>query len=524
MLKKGGIFLGLLLCMGSVFAQDKTADMFREDNPNLINLNEASAYTGSPMVYIQGVKAPEKANNDMEELQLKLFGTKQVREATKNNLKLSDTTFETPENQVQNYTFETPFHQKIQSAFIPHISNFMTIIQILNQDQIAISENIVLVNTKEDEHWTRTINLPPHAKAQTVSYLQNDKLYPVSLDPQTDSFAFTSPEPLQMGPNHLVLKYNIEYPFQGDQFRLQLLDQESNWPIEQFKTLLLFPTPTKITSSKLLFGTNNLEIPNIYTQQIDAKSNINITINRVVPPRAEINLQMQLDRNSLPIRDDGTIRSLLVGGGIVLLIIYWLAFAWWERKRLTKKYLPQIKYPRTITTLAHQMGTQVTPTKWDQLIHFGQTNGWPLAKLVSEQNTAQNKPVWTKIKTFSANFGALMFEPILGTLILVIGILITPYFMANTKITMPTFGLILFAIFGLIALYIFALKPTRRLYWQKKLNQLMDNTVLTGLTSKQVRQIYPLFVLVQRHEDWRQRLIQTNPKVAQETRLYKEEK
>ena len=107
MFKKGGVFLSILLCATMVFAQDKTAEMFRTDNPNLMNLNEAKEYTGSPLVYIQGVKAPETASNDMEELQLKLFGTKDVRSATKDTLTLSDAAIKVPENQEQNLTFQT---------------------------------------------------------------------------------------------------------------------------------------------------------------------------------------------------------------------------------------------------------------------------------------------------------------------------------------------------------------------------------------------------------------------------------
>ena len=128
MLKKGGFLLGLLLIFGSARAQDQTENIFRFDNPALVNLNEPTEYTGSPAIYIQGVKAPEKATNDMEELQLKLFGTKNVNEATKSKLTLSDSAPQAPENQIQNFTFQSPFHKEIRSGFIPHVSNFIAII------------------------------------------------------------------------------------------------------------------------------------------------------------------------------------------------------------------------------------------------------------------------------------------------------------------------------------------------------------------------------------------------------------
>ena len=121
MLKKGGIFLCLLLCTTLAFAEDNIDKLFHHDNPNLINLNEAKEYDNEPLVYIEGVKAPEKANNDIEELQLKLFGTKNVKEATKNTLELSPSQLPAaPENQVRDFVFQSPFNQTIRSAFIPH--------------------------------------------------------------------------------------------------------------------------------------------------------------------------------------------------------------------------------------------------------------------------------------------------------------------------------------------------------------------------------------------------------------------
>lgn len=523
MFKKGGILLSILLCATVVFAQDKTAEMFRHDNPNLMNLNEAKQYTGSPLVYIEGVKAPETANNDMEELQLKLFGTKDVRTATKDTLTLSDATIEAQENQEQNLVFRTPFNKVIQSGFIPHVANFMTMVQILNQKQLAVSENVVLVNTKEDEHWARTITLPTNTTAQITSYLQNGQQYPVTSVSQKNTLTFTSPQPLQLGPNHMVLKYNIENPFHNNQFNFQLMNSDSTWPIEKFDALISFPKSLAIEESKLLFGTNKLEIPDIYTQQAD-KEAVTISIHRIIPPRAAIELQMKFEESALPPKENLHTSTFILWILVLILSLYWILSGWWERHRLNRAYLPKIKYPRTIATLAHQMGTHLNQMKWQQLADFGQKNGWPLAKLLAEQEEIEKHPGQVKFKAKVSTFLSLMTEPILGTIVLFIGAIIALSLAQEITNAQIYIWLIIFCILGIMMLYLLAFKPARKIYWQRKLKQLSEPTILTGLTSMQVRQIYPLFILTQKNEDWRKELIKTNPKVAQETHLYKEDK
>ena len=524
MLKKGGVVLGLLLCIMPAFAQDKTAELFRIDNPNLMNLGETKTYTGAPLVYIEGIKAPEVAHNDMEALQLKLFGTKNVREATKDTQELSDVTIPPTANQDQLLVFQNPFNQTIRSAFIPHVANFMTLIQILNQNQLMVSEHVVLVNTKENENWKRVILLPPQANAQITGYLQNDQNYPVSSAPHINALTFTSPVPLQQGVNHLVFKYKIENPFFHNLFRLQLVDQSSLWPIESFKTFVSFPTPLAINESKLLFGKNKLDIPDIYTQQSDAQANVTIAINRIIPPEASIELQMQFDVSSLPAKEKLHTGNFIWGMLAVLLTCYWLVFGWWERCRLHRPILPKIKYPKTLAVLAYQMGTQLNPLKWQQLIDFGRKNVWPLAKLLKEQDASKNAPKRTNFKVKLATFVSLMHESVLGTIIL-FTLTLVALSLAQEQINYYILmGMILFCVIGLCLLYTTTMKPLRKTYWQKKLNQLAQPTILTGLTMMQVRQIYPLFILVQKNEEWRKKLIKTNPKVAQETHLYKEEK
>ncbi len=519
MLKKGGFFLALFLCATSLFAQDKTAEMFRPDNPNLMNLGEAKEYTGSPLVYIEGVKAPEVANNELEELQLKLFGTKNVQEATQNNLELSKELPSPPDNQIQNYTFQTPFHQTVNAAFIHHIPNFVVMIHLVERNKVVVTEHITVMNTDQDLIWTRKIPLPPTAFATITNYMQNGTSFPVQLTPQTHTLVLTSPQPLKLGPNQLSLTYQIENPLTNDLLNLDVTGTELSWPIEQFQALVLLPTVQTLQASKLTFGTNHLDIPDIYTQQTDTHSNIFFQINRIVPPNASIQTHLQLDLKQLPDTQATSISTLVIWGGLILLVLYWLGFAWWNKHLAPKIALSKIHPPKNPILFSLQTSIPLTQNTWQKLYDFYAQNQGPSVRLNKQYEHWQKHTLWELIKATFQNFILLTYEVILGTLLLTMGILGLLFYL-NQRL--PIWLCLLYG--GLsfcawILLYFFALQPAQRVRWQQRWTQLSSDTVLLGLTVQQIRHLYPLFLLSNQEDAWRQKLIQINPKAAQDAHL-----
>lgn len=518
MFKKGGFFLGVLLCTTIVFAQDQTAELFRHDNPNLINLNEPAEYRGQPLVYIEGVKAPEKANNDFEELQLKLFGTKDVKSVTKNTLELSKNLPDEPTNQIENFTFQTPFHQTVQAAFIRHIPAFISIIQVLDQKNIIISEHITLMNTEEDKFWTRNLPLSHNTSAQLLGYIQNGQTYSIPEELQEDTLSFKASEPLQMGPNQLIFKYRIQNAIQQNFLDMDLTGTDIGWPIAQFKALVLFSTPQHFLENKLVFGTNKLDIPDIYTQTIDSESNTSFMINRIVPPNASIQLHIQLNQNDLPLSTSTNIYLIPLLGSL-LLLLYWILFGWYEKYRAHKHNISKIKLPRSILLLAYQMDQILNEKKWQKIFEFSTKNKLDIDTLQKQKEQSEKYPQKTKITTALTTFISEMIEPIIGTSIFVISILFGLYFMENFYSNFVLILLILFSLIGLLFLYILVLKNIKKIYWQKKLIQLFQPKSLSGLTLQQVKQIYPMIILANKQEEWHVQLMQINPKLAQEIHL-----
>ena len=521
MLKKGGIFLGILLSLTAVFAQDKTEELFRHNNnPHLLNLGEAkAAKKGETLVYIEGVRAPETAHNDIEALQLELFGTKNIKEATKNTLELSKDTLAPPPNQIHDFVMQTPFHGFIQTGFIRHIPSFVITVQILNQKQLLISEDVSVMNTDKNEYWTREIPLPEGSTAQLISYTQNGKVESLeSIKPIQNTLSFKASQPLLSGPNQLNLTYQLDNPFNGDKLNLDLTGLDFTWPIEKFSTLVMYPTPLEFKENRLLFGANQLDISNIYTKKVDP-SNTAFSIQRIIPPHGSIHVSMQFDPNQLPLPEPKQLLSRTFILGLVLLILYLVFFAYSERRQAHHLKPKKLKGIPNILTLAKQMEANLTTKTWALLSTFCEHNAWAVSEMAAMQD------IWTKdtrkdrIKLSIRNFFALTLEPIIGVMILIVGIELIEILIEQTFSPVLCALLIIGSLLGISLLYLVVLKPARKHYWEKSLIHFAQPQILIGLTKQQVCQIYPLFILSHKHEEWQQALIHTNPKLAKTVHL-----
>lgn len=519
MFKKGGVLLALLLCTLPVLAQDKLEELFRPDNPNLINLNEPAEFKGQPLVYIEGVKAPEKATNDMEELQLKMFGTKKVLDATRDDLAFSDTSPSEPSNQIQNYTFQTPFHQTIQAAFIHHISRFMVIAQILDQNQIVVREYITVMNTDENLVWTRQIPLAEMTQAVITNYVQNDQVYKINETPQTGTLTFSAPQPLALGPNQISLTYYLNNPNPSSKLDLEITGAQLAWPIEKFQMMLLFPNNQVLQESKLTFGSNRMDIPEIYTQQADVHSNLYMQIHRIVPPNASIQANLVLDMTKLPEATTSDTNNELLFLGVTLLILYWAAYAGWTKYFAKPQHPANIKCPKNLILFIIQMSKLPTEKIWHDLFAFHQDNQISADKIKKQYQHWLQHPDKEEKKAKIQNICLLSYEVILGTILLLTGIIGISFYLDQPFTRPIIWSLAVISILVCILLYLFILKPSQKRKWYKQLSLLSNPSVISGLSTQQICQIYPLFVLAGQGEQWRVLLNQINPKAAQQVHL-----
>lgn len=525
MMKKGGMFLILLLGATSVFAQEALEQMFRPDNPNLINLNEPREYTGSPLVYIEGVKAPEKANNEMEELQLQVFGTKKVQEVSKNTLELSQQLPEAPVNQLANFIFQNPFNQTIKAAFVHHVPSFMVVVQVLDQNTVLVSENVTVMNTDENLSWVRKIPLHAASSAVITGYSQNGQDFTFNLKPQKDMLVFESSKPMNLGPNQITLTYQLDHPFEDNNLDLEITGLDFNWPIEQFKTLFLFPVSRAVRESKLTFGKNRLDIPDIYTQQADgALSKLYFDINRIVPPKASIQANLKLDLSKIPVAQAISWKKMGLYIGLMVLVLYWIAFAWWNKYFAKPLKVSKVKRPRNVVLFSVQTGAHLSDEIWDDLVDFYKATNEPIGTLNVQYKRWKKHPYFETVKGKLKNFFLLTFEVFLGSFLLLGGILLTGSILTHVYLeenipAVQVSALVIFIILGCVLLYFVALKRIRTSLWQKYLGKLSSETVMAGLTLQQIKQIYPLFILTGKSEQWREKLNQINPISIQKVHL-----
>ena len=526
MIKIGGILtLGLSFMITCAMAQN--ADLFRTTNPNLINLNEVRSFSDAPLIYIDGVQAPEIATTEMDRIKLQLFGTKNIQKATQNTLQLDETpSWEENQTQDLNFNIETPFHQKTQAGFIQHISDFVVSLQVLDSKQLMVTEQINLVNTEQDLSWQRQIPLPPKTTAQIVGFWQNGQQLIPTLDTET-ILQFKSPLPLNIGVNSLTFKYLLYNPLVRSEDQatldLDLTGTQLNWPIERFSVLVFFPQKITPSVSQLLFGTNKQVISEAYQQQRDLFGNLVYTSTRILPPFASIQLDLQFPVDQLPTASylaswfQNNIFIFL--SVLAVLIIYGLTVALWEKKRGLRTSLSKATRHRSLLDLSWEMGTFLTEEKWHLILHFGQQNNLPTKQLELQYHHSRKHPIFMSIVVHTKTFLRLTLEVIIGLFVLIM-LAIWGSFISKMPLTLGQIVLLVsLAIAEVFWLYWFVFKPQRKQFWQTQLHTFCQPTFMTGLTVQQVRLLYPLFILSDQHVSWRQQLARQTPQVATQTHL-----
>jgi len=518
MLKKV-LFLALVLCIRPIFAQDLTAEMFQSDNPNLMNLGEAKEYNGSPLVYIDGVKAPEQATNSLEELQLEFFGTKDIQSKTHNSLNFQPIKRE--QGLKPNITIETPFHQTVTAGLMRHIPDFLTIIQVLNNSQIIVTEQVSIISVRENEIWTRDIPLPNGVDFQVTSYIQNGQTVPVKLT-EKGKLAFQSPVPLNLGLNHILLEYTISDVIQNKVLKLDLTGTQLDWPIERMNAMILFPNKVQFIQNKLLFGTNEMEVPQAYTTQLDERGNTFYHFSKIIPPLASIRIYVELENALLASDDFGTkfwrnTSLLLMTAMSVIMLLYWFLYALWTRRQLHQYKIPRLTKSTNWLFVAHQLRLKLTVNILNKLEIFLIQHNLPVKiprRLFKSKKKNQylSYPLMIRIKSLLRWVGELA----IGSLLLIglyvalaryLEVGVNPYFVAAWLIA---------TILVLTFFYHYYFQSYAKLLWQKCIQKFSTKEAMIGLTRFQAKLVYPLMILIGSESQWLSEFESLNPKEAKE--------
>ena len=146
----GGLILGLIL---KVQAQTDMEALFSSNNKNIIYTNQAKNYTGSPLVFIEGISDKPQPKNWKDELKIKLFGS---MELPKPEIQKPLPPLEQNNKSVQeSIKINTLFGKEKEVLFAPHTNEWNFIIQILNDHEISIQEDIQFIRTDEVQNPVR---------------------------------------------------------------------------------------------------------------------------------------------------------------------------------------------------------------------------------------------------------------------------------------------------------------------------------------------------------------------------------
>ncbi|MGN0919994.1 MAG: hypothetical protein ACI4OR_04495 [Alphaproteobacteria bacterium] len=291
-MKKGGILIGGLI-FAFVFeavAQTDMNSVFSSDNKNILYSNQAKDYTGSPLVFIEGISDVPQPKDWKDELKIKLFGSMEIpqKESQKPLPPLA-------QSNVQNSLKIVPtFGEEKEVAFVPHTSDWNFIIQILNDEDILIQEDIQFIKTADVLAPVRDW---PKQNLTVIEAQINGQKIPLNLEEYQDTLRLNLPE-LETGVYKIRLNYLIQnagvFGKKNAFIELPLTGMGWNLPTNTLNGIVLFPTKINMVKAEFLLGKNHQEIQGAFETQQDNQGALFFKATHLMPAQSVLQLNLDL--------------------------------------------------------------------------------------------------------------------------------------------------------------------------------------------------------------------------------------
>ena len=336
--------------------------------------DKPQVYTGTPIVSIFPDKPPEKLSGWMDDEKKRLFGTTDILAKPQNQNASSfskDLDFSS-QNQFDAASFKqkivTPIGGQTRSvSWVTYTPDFNFIVHVLSNGDVLVEEYIQLMLTEPERMPVFKRTLP--AGVEILKSVHNGK--PVFLT-QTDSkngSVFEDSETLSTGVHNFHILYRLPdfLTKQGKKSAFTLSLTGIDWPfsVESVNALFLFPTKIEGIESQVLFGSNNVSIPDAVSLRTDTAGNVFFTLKQPLPAFADVKLKASFDGASFQqIQKEGysfltafsSVETVwFLSGCFVFLLIIYL----WLSVKLYKKELVAIPSALYLSCLAH--------TKWSEV-------------------------------------------------------------------------------------------------------------------------------------------------------------
>ena len=317
----GGLILGIA-CAG--FAQTDMNSLFSGENKNIIYSGEAKEYTGSPLVFIEGISDQPKPKNWRDELKIKLFGSMEIpqKEAQKPLPPLQQT------NVQDSITINTLFGKEKEVAFVPHTADWNFIIQILNDEDISVQEEIQFIKTADVPDLIRDW---PKQNLTLMSAQINGQEIPLQIEEKSDSLQLKLPQ-LETGVYKLRLNYLIrkvgDFGKKKGKLAIGLTEMGWNLPSDSFNGIILFPTKINDVKTQFLLGKNHQEIEGAFENQTDEQGALFFRATHLMPAHSAIQMNLDLTFDSFvkkgiweKIKESTSTLIFLISLGVIFLYL-----------------------------------------------------------------------------------------------------------------------------------------------------------------------------------------------------------
>ncbi len=267
------------------------------------NYQSSGLYRGTPFVKFGatvGAPVPEAKSGWMDEEKKRLFGTTQITQDKffQSNAKMPAAFKPSAADLLTEITFKTPFGKETNAVFVPHTTDFISMIQVLDEKSIAVEEIIQYIQT-ENQPFERVLSLPKDEKLTSDSFqliraIKDGKPFDLNVQITDNEIILSNDTVLPAGIYQFQIKYIIQsgIDIQNGNGLLNYNITGYKWPlpINRFIVYVSFPAKTTIFNNNLAFGANDVVISNSYTYNEDSHGNSFFQLKNPLPSYAAVKL------------------------------------------------------------------------------------------------------------------------------------------------------------------------------------------------------------------------------------------
>ncbi len=293
------LFLGIV----TFIATAQTANIKPESLLDISKRNQPAGgvYTGVPFVKIEptvGAQPAEAKSGWMDEEKKRLFGTTQITQDKffQPNVVAAPAIQPSSDDTLPEISYKTPFGNETSAIYTTHTTDFISMIQILDNQSIAVEEIIQFIQT-EEKPFSRVLPANKGNKFNPDSFQllhveKNGQPFDLNVQINADEILLSHEMPLPAGIHQFRIKYIIRSGI-GIQDGNGILDYNITgykWPmpVNRFWIYVSFPSKTTVFEKDIAFGANDIVILNSYTHKEDSNGNSLFVLKNPLPAFAGV--------------------------------------------------------------------------------------------------------------------------------------------------------------------------------------------------------------------------------------------